>query len=260
MHARPWDSAGPPPCGAETAVTFFSNSPVRFGLSPSALALVEGGGHPYSGWGSADLMVGGRACSPNRLCRPFSLGQQEEHPVRIKALLVPVALVFLFCTEGIAAAAQAPPPPAPPANDSILFLKLATDISQSHAKQSLAGYLAILIREKDYVSLGKDADMGPYIQSAIDHKETCVVLVMPVEQSGRTQVVFFRDFAATQYSELSGKVKVAKRLKTIDDNRVTIDGMVPDGREELLFSDVELSADDGTPVPAFQILSSGPRR
>jgi len=129
------------------------------------------------------------------------------------------------------------------------LIKITTDLVQAHSTSSLAGSFAIVLRIPENKNLSGDSDLGPFIASAIANKETAVVLIVP-PKAGTTHAVFFHGILPVFYSSRSD----AK--PAIDENREKVE-TIAEGKEELYFQQVKLTADDGTPIPAQRILSAG---
>lgn len=152
--------------------------------------------------------------------------------------------------------------PATAASKDALFqlMKPGTDVIQSRVSTSLAGQFAIVLRSDEFASLRDDADLGPFIASAVKHTNDAIVIVVPSSASDTTHAVFFKAKVPVAHSLRPGGTPVAEALTRIEEARQAVKTPVADGAEELYFQEAKLHADNGTPVPSYRILSAGPRR
>jgi hypothetical protein len=146
------------------------------------------------------------------------------------------------------AAQSMPEKPADSGSDFEL-IKPAADFVQSLQKNSLAGWFAIVIKPIDFDDLEDDQDLGPSVLSAREHQDSYLVVVIPGHADwGPTHSVFFKD------QKICAHLSSASPAK-----RQSIKKALEPGEEELFYQAVELTADNGTPIQAFRILSAGPR-
>jgi hypothetical protein len=144
------------------------------------------------------------------------------------------------------------------AQDSFPLVKLATDVVKMHRGETLAGFYAITIDAKRWESLTTDSDLGPFLKLKQSQPDLSVVLVLRNSKRDPAYCVYFHGQNPSGFAEVSpkpsGKMTDEDVRKSYQD--VARQTVKPTG-EELYFTDVSLTTDDGSPMPAVKILSGG---
>ncbi len=143
-------------------------------------------------------------------------------------------------------------------NEAQSFAMQAARIISNAQHKTPAGYLAIPVNQKDWTTLLKDKDLGPFLKLKEPKPNLSVVVLILNPEESATFCVYFDDVSPIGMVALppapGGKIdagEVAKAYKTVSKD------MLKEGDEELLLSDGEVSSDDGQPLVAFNIASGG---
>ena len=160
-------------------------------------------------------------------------------------------------------AAQKPAPekpaaekPAPEKKDPLFFVKIAGDVAGNVQSQSLNGYLAIYIDEKDWSEGLKDSDLGPFLKAKEAKPGRSAACFFSSGKDAATCVYFDGDSpfgVAAVKAGASGQIQPADITTAY---KAVTKEMLKKGSADLDFSPTDLSTDDGTPLSAFGVTST----
>jgi hypothetical protein len=129
------------------------------------------------------------------------------------------------------------------AADDLKFVRMATDLWQTQSTDSLNKTFAIVVRLPEQENLGSDKDLAPFVSAAKRAAETMFVLI--ISEKGEPKIaMYFRDEEATFFTVGKG-------------SRARVPAKIPAGKEKLLIEPGELTADDDTPLDAWEITVPG---
>jgi hypothetical protein len=147
---------------------------------------------------------------------------------------------------------------APKDLGKLMFAKTAADIVANMQHQSLAGYVVVVIDEKNWAPLLKDGDLSPFLKLKEPKPGLRAAILISNPRISPTFCVFFNDGTAvslaTAQPNAAGKIdpaQVASSQKPVPKEAIRA------GKEELFFTEGEISSDDGQPIAAYQINSAG---
>ncbi len=147
-----------------------------------------------------------------------------------------------------------------PANDGPPIRKIATDIVQIQHGDSLAGFILIELFCESWGRLSSDSDLRPYIEFAGGIEIEAIALFIPNDpnQESPTYCVFFDGLIPSGLTAVGPDFSGPPTAQNLSDLFQTIGAIeIPDGKEQLVFEKGEITADDGTPVPAIMIRGAG---
>jgi hypothetical protein len=117
-------------------------------------------------------------------------------------------------------------------------------------------YILLVCGPKEQASLSKDSDAGAFVRYMTKLKSTIAVLAMPTEMAdGPAYCVYFNG-----RTPLGIVPFTASQTKTIKDEMVekaygAVSATLPPATEKRpVLTKTQVAADDGSPVPAFQIV------
>jgi hypothetical protein len=189
-----------------------------------------------------------------------------KYRIAVAFLLAGMLVVLAAAQKKPAAEKPAPEKPAAekPApekataekKDPLSFVKIAGDVAGNVQSQSLNGYLAIYIDEKDWTDGLKDSDLGPFLKVKEAKPGRSAACFFSSGKDAATCVYFDGDApfgVAAVKAGASGQIQAADvtaAYKTVTKE------MLKKGSAELDFSPTDLSTDDGTPLSAFGVTST----
>lgn len=143
--------------------------------------------------------------------------------------------------------------------EGIPFIKISTDIASQIRKGSLAGYIAIYVQPNIWNSLLNDGDIGPFLKIGLDRDNLRAVLLMPTNpKDGFTYCVYFDAADPVGIVSISPNADGKYEPNAIKSALTMVTkGMLTPCKEELHFIPGNLETDDGKPLNAFKIASSG---
>ncbi len=139
----------------------------------------------------------------------------------------------------------------------LFFLKTTADVAGNVQSQSLNGFLAIYISDKDWKEALKDGDLGPFLKVQEAKPGRSAGCLFSSSKDTTICVYFDGDVpfgvAAVRVGP-SGKIEasdISAAYKAVSKE------MLRKGREDLTFTEGNVNTDNGVPLPAFQITSTG---
>jgi hypothetical protein len=147
--------------------------------------------------------------------------------------------------------------PAAEKKPPLFFLKIAADVAGNVQSQSLNGLLAIYINDKDWKEALKDSDLGPFVKAQeakpgrsagclfSSSKDTAICVYFDGDVPFGVAAVRVGPSGKIEASDISAAYKAVSK------------GMLKKGKEDLSFTEGMVNTDDGSPLPAFQITSTG---
>jgi hypothetical protein len=139
--------------------------------------------------------------------------------------------------------------------DPLSFVKIAGDVPDNVQSQSLNGYLAIYIDEKDWSEGLKDSDLGPFLKVKEAKPGRSAACFFSSGKDAATCVYFDGD---TPFGVAAVKAGASGQIQASDITaayKSVTKEMLKKGNAELDFSPSDINTDDGTPLPAFQVTS-----
>jgi len=156
--------------------------------------------------------------------------------------------------------AQERAPSVPDKQGVPLPVRLSVAIANHAHRQTLAGYIAVAVDEKNWARLLKDSDLGPLLKATEQRPErTAVALLGSPEQfvfcvyfDGLKPIAVVALPASHDGKIAEADVKAAYKTVTPE--------MLTESDEELYFVEGTIQSDDGQPLSSFKIASAGKRR
>lgn len=167
-----------------------------------------------------------------------------------------VVVSLMIALTAMLAVAQSQP--AAETKRPLFFLKIAADVAGNVQSQPLNGFFAIYIDDKNWKAAEIDSDLGPFLKKQEAKPRRSAGCLFSSSKDAAICVYFDGDVAfgvAAVRVGPSGKIEagdVAAAYKSVSKD------MVKRGGEDLTFTEGNVNADDGTPLPAFQITSKKP--
>ncbi len=180
-------------------------------------------------------------------------GPRLKYTVHMKTRIV----VFIIFAGMLAALATAQNQPDAGGKEPLFFVRIAADVAGNVQSQSLNGFIAIYIAQKDWTAGLKDSDLGPFLKVKEAKAGRSAVCMFSDAKDAAICVYFDGDTpfgVAAVRAGASGKIEdkdVAAAYKAVTKE------MLKKGDAELHFDPTDLNTDDGTPLPGFQITSAG---
>jgi len=141
--------------------------------------------------------------------------------------------------------------------DARYFAKIAANVASNVQHRELDGFLAIYVDSQGWASGLKDGDLGPFLKLKEEKPGRCAILFFSPTKDAAISVFFDGDSpfgvtAATSGS--SGQFDpgdIASAYKTVSKE------MLKETGQEFQFKEVNVATDEGHPLVAFQVSSSG---
>ena len=164
------------------------------------------------------------------------------------------ATIMLAGMAAVLAAAKSPQ--SAESREPLFFVKVAANIASNVQPKSLNGYLAIYIEAKNWAAGLKDSDLGPFLKIKEAKPGRSAACLFSDAKDAAICVYFDGDSAfgvAAVTVGASGKIEdkdVAAAYKTVTNE------MLKKSEADLSFAPGDVSTDDGTSLPGFQITST----
>lgn len=169
----------------------------------------------------------------------------------------PASLVLILAATFIPSLALAQNQPAADAADPLSFVKTATDIAGNVQHDSLVGRLAIYISEKNWAEGLKDGDLGPFLKIKDAKAGRSAACIFTNEKDAAICVYFD---GKDPFGVVAAKTSAGAAFKPEDISvayKPVSKDMLKKGDQQFDFNNIELNTDDGTALPAFQIVKPG---
>ncbi|HEV2988651.1 MAG TPA: hypothetical protein VG759_09420 [Candidatus Angelobacter sp.] len=160
-------------------------------------------------------------------------------------------LVLLFASFAVAQNQSAKEDPG------LRFARMAFNASNAVEHQSLEGYVAVFVDDKNWTALSKDSDLGPFLKLKEQKAERRLVFFYS-GPDGQRVVVYFDGPAATDVAVFTPgpNAKVtADLLKPVPEKlkaNAATDGWT--------FTPESVNSDNGEEVPGYRITKAEPKK
>jgi hypothetical protein len=171
--------------------------------------------------------------------------------MKLRMLTPFIAAALLL--SGLAAAQNKP---SAEKNDPLSLVKIASNVASNTQHQDLNGFLAIYVDSESWAAALKDGDLGPFLKLKEVKPGRSAVLFFSPEKDTAISIFFDGNspFGMTFAKAKSGKIEdgdISSAYKPVSKE------MLKDAGQELQFNKGDVSTDDGQPLTAFQITSTG---
>jgi hypothetical protein len=155
--------------------------------------------------------------------------------------------------EKPAAQKASPEKPAAETKDPLSFARTAADVAANVQSQSLDGYLAIYIDDKNWADGLKDSDLGPFLKIQEAKPGRSATCFFASGKDAATCVYFDGD---TPFGVAAAKVGASGQIQAADIQaayKPVSKEMLKKATAEINFNASDINTDEGTPLPAFQV-------
>ena len=142
---------------------------------------------------------------------------------------------------------------APEKKDALSFVKTAADVAGNVQSQSLDGFLAIYIGEKNWAAGLTDSDLGPFLKLKEAKPGRSATCFFSNGKDAATCVYFDGD---TPFGVAAVKAGTSGQIQASDISaayKAVSKEMLKKGSSEFSFNESDINTDDGVPLPAFGV-------
>ena len=151
------------------------------------------------------------------------------------------------------ASASGQSPTAQEKKDPLSFVRIAAGVAYNVQPETVSGSVGIYIDEQNWASALKDGDLGPFIKIKEAKAGRSAACFFPEAKDSAVCVYFDGDtpFGVAAAKASGGKIEaeaIAASYKPVSKDMLK-------GSADLSFTPAEISADDGTALPAFVVIA-----